>query len=85
MDPDLSHSISVYLPTPSPSLWLAPGVDSGRRLMNDYLLEVAYLTKKVEAPVKLHWSREDDFAHDSYRPGAFHYLKAGINAQRHLI
>jgi isoquinoline 1-oxidoreductase beta subunit len=52
----------------------------GRRFEADFVLEAVALSRAAQAPVKVIWSREDDLAHDFYRPAALHRLRAALAA-----
>lgn len=51
----------------------------GRRLVADFALQAASISKAVGKPVKVIWSREEDMQHDIYRPATVHRITAGID------
>jgi isoquinoline 1-oxidoreductase beta subunit len=50
----------------------------GRRIDIDFIIQAAQISKAVNKPVKLLWTREDDMTHDFYRPQAVNTLAAAI-------
>ena len=57
----------------------------GRRLDHDYVAEAVMLAKAVNKPVRLLWTREQDFGHDYYRAGSVHQISAVIDRKRQLL
>jgi len=53
----------------------------GRRLKQDFVVEAVELSKAVDAPVKVLWTREDDMRHDFYRPANCVRLRAALDAR----
>lgn len=56
----------------------------GRRLSNDYVAEAALVSRAVNRPVKVLWTRDDDLQHDFYRPSGMHQLRAAIDETGNL-
>ncbi len=52
----------------------------GRRAERDFVREAAELAGKIDGPVKVIWSREDDMQHDFYRPASYHEIAAVLDA-----
>lgn len=50
----------------------------GRRSKLDYVLEAVLISEKVNAPVKVVWSREEDMSNDFYRPGVIGQLQGAV-------
>jgi CO/xanthine dehydrogenase Mo-binding subunit len=53
----------------------------GRRLEHDYAVEAAQVSKVINAPVKVVWTREDDMRNSTYRPASLHKLSATLDGQ----
>ena len=51
----------------------------GRRAEQDFIAEAVQLSKAMNAPVQVTWSREDDMQADYYRPSVMVRLTAGLD------
>ena len=57
----------------------------GRRAYGHYLSEAALISRKVKAPVKLMYTREDDMTYGIYRPMYTATYRAALDADKNLI
>jgi isoquinoline 1-oxidoreductase beta subunit len=56
----------------------------GRRLLVDYTLEAAEISKAIAAPVQIVWTRADDMKHGFFHSSTVCRLRAGIDANKKL-
>ncbi|PHN03457.1 isoquinoline 1-oxidoreductase [Flavilitoribacter nigricans DSM 23189 = NBRC 102662] len=57
----------------------------GRRSMSGYVEEAALLAAKVDQPVKLIWTREDDVRYGAFRPISVQRMQAGVDETGELV
>lgn len=57
----------------------------GLRGETDVVVDAVSLSQAMGRPVKVIWTREDDFANDYFRPGSVSKIKAGLNDQGQLV
>jgi isoquinoline 1-oxidoreductase subunit beta len=57
----------------------------GRRLAADFVVEAAELSKMLDKPVKVTWSREDDMTGGAYRPAVRYRFQAALDEQGKMI
>src|SRR5882672_7811426 len=53
----------------------------GRRLEYDWVTQAVRIGQRVEGPVKVVWTREEDMQHEYYRPYYYDRMAAGLDAR----
>ncbi|MBI5075844.1 MAG: xanthine dehydrogenase family protein molybdopterin-binding subunit [Nitrospirae bacterium] len=73
LKPEQIHVHTTYL-----------GGGFGRRFEQDFVEEAVQISKAVSKPVKVIWTREDDFHHDYFRPGTLSRIQGGLDEKGKL-
>lgn len=84
----LEKSVSQLLDMPIENITVdmtRMGGGFGRRLYGHFGVEAAAISKKIEAPVKLIYTREDDMTQGTYRPTYKSVYKAGLDENNNLV
>ena len=81
---ELSRALSI--PKENITIGLSPrmGGGFGRRLMVDFVVEAALISKAAAAPVLVTWTREDDMQGGHYRPAGMYRYRAAIDKDNKL-
>ena len=54
----------------------------GRRLYGDFVVEAAEISRQMQAPIQVVWTREDDMTAGTYRPAINYKLRAAIKDKK---
>ena len=84
----LEDSVSKLLEIPAENITVSItriGGGFGRRLYVHFGVEAAAISKKMGAPIKLIYTREDDMTQGTYRPAYRSVYKAGLDKNNNLI
>ncbi len=57
----------------------------GRKFDPDYVSEAVYLSHRLQKPVKVMWTREDDIQHDAFNPPGLSRMRAGVDASGDIV
>ena len=61
------------------------GGSFGRKAYYDYVMEALHISKQVNAPIKVIWTREDDTTQGPFRPGMVSVMEGGLNANGTVV
>jgi isoquinoline 1-oxidoreductase beta subunit len=74
------------VPKENVSVGMTPrmGGGFGRRLMIDFVVEAAQISKEAASPVQMIWTREDDMQGGHYRPAGMYRYRAALDKNNEL-
>ena len=78
--------IADWLGYPAEKVTVTPtllGGAFGRKSKPDFALEAVELSKRLQRPVRVQWSREDDVRHDYYHASSAQYHRAIVDERGH--
>jgi isoquinoline 1-oxidoreductase subunit beta len=61
------------------------GGSFGRKAYYDYVMEALHISKQVNAPIKVIWTREDDTMQGPFRPGMVSAMEGGLDANGAVV
>jgi len=80
---DLSERLNIPIDKVTVNMTFLGG-GFGRKAFLDYPMEAALISKKINAPVQVMWTREDDMTGGPFRTGALYRCRGGVNAQKKI-
>jgi isoquinoline 1-oxidoreductase subunit beta len=57
----------------------------GRRFGSPFDHQALQIARRIQHPVQLVWTREDDFTHDRYRAASMHRFRGGIDREGNVV